>query len=85
MHGRVKNGIMVVIITDSQDKESLLVLRRIVQLVDASRSNSRTDVAENETTDVLQMLGIADQSTGGGEVVEVISCMGDPKTIPNPL
>ena len=56
---------MVVIITDSQDKESLLVLRRIVQLVDASRSNSRTDVAENETTDVLQMLGIADQSTGG--------------------
>ena len=65
MHGRVKNGIMVVIITDSQDKESLLVLRRIVQLVDASRSNSRTDVAENETTDVLQMLGIADQSTGG--------------------
>ena len=65
MHGRVKNGIMVVIITDSQDKESLLVLRRIVQLVDASRSNSRTEVAENETTDVLQMLGIADQSTGG--------------------
>lgn len=41
-------------ILSREDKESLLVLRRIVQLVDASRSNSRTEAAENETTDVLQ-------------------------------
>ena len=73
MDGRVKKGIMLVIITDSpQDKESLLVLRRIVQLVDASRSNSRTEAAENETTDVLQMLGIGPVHRWD-EVIEVIS------------
>lgn len=41
-------------ILSREDKESLLVLRRIVQLVDASRSNSRTEAAETETTDILQ-------------------------------
>lgn len=78
----------MVIITDSpQDKESLLVLRRIVQLVDASRSNSRTEAAENETTDVLQMLGIGPVHRWDEviEVIEVISCMGDPKTTRNPV
>jgi hypothetical protein len=73
MDGRVKKGIMLVIITDSpQDKESLLELRRIVLLVDASRSNSRTEAAENETTDVLQMLGIGPVHRWD-EVIEVIS------------
>lgn len=38
-----------------QDKESLLVLRRIVQLVDASRNGQASET--EGTTDLLESLG----------------------------